>query len=225
MRALLVDDAITSDVVQLVSLEGRNLGEVALADAKLLAKQKGLRLACVVPLANPPVCRLQRIPVVPEVDELDDRRPDPEDEIEDFDEDGMPIPRPSSSSSTSPSSYSEADGGVAAKDVPDPNGNIKRRPKGEKELRFSDTIAEHDVQNKVNQLRRFLDKGLRVRVSVYFKSVAQFDPELARALLDNIITRADDLGRVEGDINIANRFASLLLIPTSSAPDAATKDK
>lgn len=224
MRALLVDDAITSDVVQLVSLEGRNLGEVALADAKLLAKQKGLRLACVVPLANPPVCRLQRIPVVPEVDELDDRRPDPEDEIEDFDEDGMPIPRPSSS--TSPSSYSEADaGGVAPKDVPDPNGNIKRRPKGEKELRFSDTIAEHDVQNKVNQLRRFLDKGLRVRVSVYFKSVAQFDPDLARALLDNIITRADDLGRVEGDINIANRFASLLLIPTSSAPHAATKDK
>jgi translation initiation factor IF-3 len=212
VRALLVDDAITSDVVQLVSLEGRNLGEVALADAKLLAKQKGLRLACVVPLANPPICRLQRVTVVPDVDELEDDKRGVDDEITVLDDDGLPLLVPSSSpTSTSSTQVSPAP------DIPSPTDNIKRRPKGEKELRFSDAIAEHDVQTKVGQLRRFLSKGLRVRVSINFKSVAQFDVDLARALLDNIISRADDLGRVEGDIHIANRFASLLLLPLPSA--------
>lgn len=192
-RQVLIDDAITSDVVQLVSLEGRNMGHVALADAKLLAKQKGLRLACVVPLANPPVCRLQRIPVVTEL---------PEDLDDDDDLDGD-YSSPSSSSSSS-----------SKEETP----NVRRKPKGEKELRFSDAIAEHDVQTKVMQLRRFLDKGLRVRLSVYFKSPGDFDPDLARALLDNIALRAEDLGRVESDINFANRFATITIVPLAGKP-------
>jgi translation initiation factor IF-3 len=197
----LVDDAITSDVVQLVSLEGRNLGHVALADAKLLAKQKGLRVACVVPLANPPVCRLQRIEVVPDIDD---------DAFDDENDDGTSVvdlpPKDDASSSSS--------GGAP----------VKRRPKGEKELRFSDSIADHDVQNKVNQLRRFLDKGLRVRVSVFFKSVGRFDPDLARMLLDNIASHAEDLARVDGDVHFANRFASFLLVPNPRPATTTTTE-
>ncbi len=40
-KKLLKNNEITADIVQLIDLEGKNLGKVAMADARKLAKDKG----------------------------------------------------------------------------------------------------------------------------------------------------------------------------------------
>ncbi len=94
---------------------------------------------------------------------------------------------------------------------------IKEKSKiKEKELRFSDSIDEHDVQTKVERLRSFLEKGIKVKLNVFFKKPGQFDTDLARALLDNISERVEDVSKRDGDINVTGKFASLTLLSTLS---------
>jgi translation initiation factor IF-3 len=72
-----------------------------------------------------------------------------------------------------------------------------------KELRFSDHIAEHDVQVKVRQLRRWLSHPTRhpqVKLSVIFKqpgSHSDVDVELAKGIIQNVASRVADLGHVQ----------------------------
>jgi len=68
-----------------------------------------------------------------------------------------------------------------------------------KELIFSDTIAEHDVQVKVARLRKWLSHPTRyekVKVVVSFKQGHTVDVELATAILENISSRVKDLGHM-----------------------------
>ncbi len=105
----------------------------------------------------------------------------------------------------------------APRNKADDKTKIKEKSKiKEKELRFSDSIDEHDVQNKVERLRSFLEKGIKVKLNVYFKKPGQFDTDLARALLDNISERVEDVSKRDGDINITGKFASLTLLSTLS---------
>jgi len=223
-----MDDKITADVVQLVNLEGRSMGHVALADAKLLAKQKGLRLLCVMPLANPPVCRLQR-PHIEIEDAMFEEGLDDADADADANPDLDPDADVGFDQVVVMGRGPDADAAAAAAAANQEQGkkpkSSRRHVDAEKEVRFSDTIAEHDVQIKTAQLRRFLSKGIRVRVSIYFKKVISFDAELAEVLLENITSRVSDLCTVEGNTNYAQRFVSILLVPKEQPKEKEAAEK
>jgi len=104
----------------------------------------------------------------------------------------------------------------------------KKREAGEKrlkELRFSSTIAEHDVGIKVDRLRSFLERGHKVKVCVFFKHHGEYDVELGEALLENIIERVEDLGKKEGNVELFGSTLSLLLGPKPTAAGKAQEKK
>jgi translation initiation factor IF-3 len=55
-----------------------------------------------------------------------------------------------------------------------------------KEVRFSPKIDEHDIETKTKMVKRFLDEGNKVKLTVKFKGRELAHPDLGRAVLDQV---------------------------------------
>jgi translation initiation factor IF-3 len=82
-----------------------------------------------------------------------------------------------------------------------------------KEVKMGALTAEHDVAFKVNHIRRFVEDGHRVKLSVSFRGRQITHPELGRALLDRIVVQVQDIAQPEGGARMEGRNMSVLLTP------------
>ena len=82
-----------------------------------------------------------------------------------------------------------------------------------KEVKIGARTDKHDVDFKIRHIRRFVDEGQRVRLSVSFRGREITHPELGRALLDRIIQEVNDIAAPEGLPRMEGRNMSVLLTP------------
>ena len=71
----------------------------------------------------------------------------------------------------------------------------------------------HDVDFKVNHIKRFVEDGNRVKLSVSFRGREITHPELGRALIERIISLVTDIAQAEGTPRMEGRNMSVLLTP------------
>jgi translation initiation factor IF-3 len=93
-----------------------------------------------------------------------------------------------------------------------------------KEVKFRPTIDEHDFGIKLNRARRFLGKGKKVKVTVFFRYRQLRRPELGVQILDKVTTLTDDVATVESRTKgLEGRQMTMILTPrnNSSAEGAA----
>jgi len=81
-----------------------------------------------------------------------------------------------------------------------------------KEVKLGSRTSEHDVDFKVNHIRRFLEKKQRVKVSVFFRGRSITHPELGKAMLDRIAEKVADVASVEQQARMEGRSMSIMLI-------------
>lgn len=67
----------------------------------------------------------------------------------------------------------------------------------EKEMAFKYVIGDHDLLTKANQIRKFLEKGMRVKCVVEFKDRQKAHKNLGFELLDKVINILNDIAVVE----------------------------
>jgi len=65
-----------------------------------------------------------------------------------------------------------------------------------KELKLKPNIEEHDYKVKLTSLRKFLERGDKVKISVIFRGREVQHMERGRAVLDRIMNEAADIGEV-----------------------------
>jgi translation initiation factor IF-3 len=82
-----------------------------------------------------------------------------------------------------------------------------------KELKLSPKISEHDYQVRISSGRKFLTKGYKIKVSVFFKGREMAHPEIGREILSRYIQDVSDLGQQEADIIRANRSMLVIINP------------
>jgi translation initiation factor IF-3 len=94
-------------------------------------------------------------------------------------------------------------------------GKGKARPKSQhlKEVKLRPLTAEHDVGVKVKNIRKFLGNGDRVRVSMIFRGRERSHTDIGLELLQEVITRIEDVGVVEVLPRIEGRDMSMLIVP------------
>lgn len=88
-----------------------------------------------------------------------------------------------------------------------------------KEVRLSPTIEDNDFNTKLNNARKFLSKGDKVRVSIRFKGRAITHKELGQKVLEKMAQEASDIANVEARPKMEGRSMFLILSPS------ADKDK
>ena len=82
-----------------------------------------------------------------------------------------------------------------------------------KEVKVGSRTDEHDVDFKVNHIRRFLEKGQRVRMSVFFRGREITHPELGKEMLEKMYEKVQDLAQAEGEPRLDGRKMSMMIVP------------
>lgn len=82
-----------------------------------------------------------------------------------------------------------------------------------KEVKLGSRTSEHDIDFKVNHIRRFLEKKQRVKVSVLFRGREITHPEIGREMLDKVVEKVQDIGSAEGQARLEGRNMSIVMVP------------
>ncbi len=92
----------------------------------------------------------------------------------------------------------------------------KRKATAVKEVKIRSRTEKHDIEFKIGHIRRFLEKGHRVKISVFFKGREITRPDLGREMLDRVLEEIADVATPEGEPRMEGRHMSVLVVPNKS---------
>jgi translation initiation factor IF-3 len=93
------------------------------------------------------------------------------------------------------------------------NKGGKVRQQKVKEIRVRPKTGDHDVETKVNQARKFLEHNDKVLVTVLFRGREMQHQEEGRRILDVVLERLSDTGKVERAPAMDGRKMTALVAP------------
>jgi translation initiation factor IF-3 len=82
-----------------------------------------------------------------------------------------------------------------------------------KEVKMGSRTDSHDVEHKVRNIRQFIEKGQRVKVSVFFRGREITHPELGRQMLKGVVVQVQDIAKVDIEPRLEGRNMAMLLTP------------
>ena len=95
-----------------------------------------------------------------------------------------------------------------------------------KEIKMRPKIDDHDFDFKTKAVRQFLEKGHRVKVSVFFRGREMSFQERGEDVLNRVIAECEDVGKCEAKPIMEGRYMRILLTPqtgSTSSPAQAPK--
>jgi translation initiation factor IF-3 len=84
-----------------------------------------------------------------------------------------------------------------------------------KEVKYRPTIDKNDFDIKTKRARRFLEKGKKVKVTIFFRYRQLRRPELGTKILDDVTELVADLGEVESRTRLEGRQMTMIVAPFS----------
>lgn len=83
-----------------------------------------------------------------------------------------------------------------------------------KEIRLSPNIDTNDLNTKVNQARKFLSKGAKVKVSLRFRGREMAHRDAGREILDSFYKELEDVSTVDKPAKMEGRSMVMFLSAT-----------
>jgi translation initiation factor IF-3 len=107
------------------------------------------------------------------------------------------------------------------------NKSGKVRQQKLKEIRVRPRTGDHDVDTKVAQARKFLEHNDKVQVTVLFRGREMQHQQEGRRVLDLVLEKLADVGKVERPPQMDGKKMTALIMPNKAAakpkPAAAAK--
>lgn len=94
-----------------------------------------------------------------------------------------------------------------------------------KEVKIRSRTESHDIRFKIEHIRRFLDKGHRVKISVFFKGREITRPQLGRDMLDKVLLSIAEFATPDGTPRMEGRHMSVLVVPNKAGAGKASVAK
>ena len=82
-----------------------------------------------------------------------------------------------------------------------------------KELRFTPTTDEHDLNFKLNHAKKFLEEGKKVKAYVFFKGRMIVYKDKGKELLERFAKELEEYGFIEQQPKLEGRRMSIILAP------------
>lgn len=86
-----------------------------------------------------------------------------------------------------------------------------------KEVRLSPSIEENDVQTKLKNIRKFLEQGDKVKLSIRFRGREITHQQIGRKILDRIAVEIKEIADVERAPKLEGRQMIMILTPKVSS--------
>ncbi len=82
-----------------------------------------------------------------------------------------------------------------------------------KEVKYRPTIDKNDFDIKTRRARRFLEKGKKVKVTIFFRYRQLRRPQLGEEILDALVKEVEDIAIVESRTRLESRRMTMVLAP------------
>ena len=80
-----------------------------------------------------------------------------------------------------------------------------------KEIRLRPTIDEHDLMTKLNQGKKFLEDGAKLKITLMFRGREMSRIDLGRDVMERVFQELEDVAEIEKDIPLEGRRMSVIL--------------
>jgi len=94
-----------------------------------------------------------------------------------------------------------------------------------KEVRVRPQVKDHDLDIKINQAKKFINEGDKVKVLVVFRGRQMVHPELGIRLLQKVANDLKGIGQLDGQPIHEGRIMSLIMSPVSAKQVIAKETK
>jgi translation initiation factor IF-3 len=94
---------------------------------------------------------------------------------------------------------------------------------GIKEMKYRPKIGDQDFSTKTRMVERFLGEGHKVKVTIMFRGRESAHPELGKKILDRIVERVSESGKVESAPKLDGRNMIMVLGPDKRAKARQTE--
>ena len=85
-----------------------------------------------------------------------------------------------------------------------------------KEVQLSCRIEQHDFDTRVNQAKRFLGEGNKVKAVVRFRGREMSHMELGREVIEKFQAALEDIGHAEKKPSLEGRYMSIVISPVKA---------
>ncbi len=89
-----------------------------------------------------------------------------------------------------------------------------------KQVRLGLKIGEHDLQVKLSRVRKFLDAGDKVKISLLFRGREITHPELGRAILKRVMEQLEEVAVQEQAPQLSGRDLNMIVGSKKDTKDA-----
>ena len=86
-----------------------------------------------------------------------------------------------------------------------------------KEVRFGTNMGDNDFDIKANRVRKFIEMGTKVKVSVFFKGRQVAYPEKGMIVLKKIFKKIEDVAKLDKKPLKEGRYLSMILTSDSGS--------
>lgn len=172
-----INEGIRAPQIRLIGPKGEQVGIVDVKEGVRLAREEGLDLVEVAPLAKPPVCR-----------------------ILDFGK------------------------FLYALSKKEKEARRKHKTIDIKEIKLTSKIDEHDYQTKLNHARRFLEKGNKVKLTLFFRGREITHMDIGKKVVERFTGDLVDWGAVERDDGLEGKAMHLYIAPKTNKKGGAPKN-
>lgn len=94
-----------------------------------------------------------------------------------------------------------------------------------KEIKVRPKTDEHDYQTKLRHVRRFLQDGDRVKITVFFRGREIVHKDRGATILDRFVEDIKDIGKVEQDAISEDRRLQILIVPGATKQQGTSSNK
>lgn len=161
-----INEGIRAPQIRLIGPKGEQIGIVDVREGVRRAREEGLDLVEVAPLAKPPVCR-----------------------ILDF------------------GKY------LYALSKKEKESRKKHKTIEIKEIKLTSKIDDHDYQTKLNHAKRFLEKGNKVKLTLFFRGREITHSDLGKKVVARFTGDLGEWGNVERDDGLEGKAMHLYIAP------------
>jgi translation initiation factor IF-3 len=85
-----------------------------------------------------------------------------------------------------------------------------------KEVKYRPGIEEHDYEFKTRHVRRFLEDGDKVKVTMMFRGRQLSHPEIGLDVLERVLGDVEDVGKIESQPVREGRTMTMVLSPLAT---------
>ncbi len=95
-----------------------------------------------------------------------------------------------------------------------------------KEIKFRPKISIHDYNFKMKHVRRFIEEGNKVKITIMIRGRERAHPEMAQQIMNRILSDVSDIARQDGEVKTHDWATMALIVPIKTGgKDAKTKNQ